>query len=63
MKRYKIVEAFGITVVPVPTLKDSVCLVSDQRVALVRPDLDDETHQWCLDWLIQQAASLESVTS
>lgn len=54
---WELVEALGVTVVEVPGLKDTVCLVRDQWVALIRPGLDDQTRDWAADWLFQEAAS------
>lgn len=58
----RVVEALGVKVIEVPGLRSKVALVRDQGVALIRADLDPESYEWALDWLLQQAARLESST-
>ncbi|HEY9248905.1 MAG TPA: hypothetical protein VIO38_07225 [Rariglobus sp.] len=56
VQRFQIIEALGLTVVPVEGLRDCVCYVPSQGVVLIRPNLDAETCDLALDHLIQIAA-------
>ena len=58
--RFNLLQAMGLTIVPVETLKREVALVRNLDVALVRADLSPERHDQALDWLIQEAARLSS---
>lgn len=55
LRRYDVVEALGLSVATVATLKANVVLVEGYDVALVRPDLTDEEHEKVLDWLLYRA--------
>lgn len=57
---FKLVEALGVRVVEVDGLRDEVCLVEDQQVALVRPDLAPDRQSAVVDWLIWQVLSLSA---
>lgn len=63
MQQYEIVEAMGLTVVPVEGLRVKVALVRDYAVALVRPDLGDEDRGKVLDWLLHQALEMDRARS
>lgn len=53
--RVALVEALGLTVVPVSGLRDNVVFVRSQGVVLVRPDLDDQSWDDALDYLLVTA--------
>lgn len=55
--RAQLVEALGLTVVPVPQLRDNVVFVKSQGVVLVRPDLTAQDWDDALDSLILAACS------
>lgn len=55
MQEYRIIEAFGITVLPVASLTRKAVLVDGQDVALIRPDLDEDDRDQVADWLLDRA--------
>lgn len=52
-----LVEALGLTVVPVENLRDCVVFVKSQGVVLIRPDLDAQGWDDALDYLLVAACS------
>lgn len=55
--RAALIEAMGLTIVPVKPLRDNVVLVKSQRLVLVRPDLTDQDWDAAYDQLILAACS------
>lgn len=56
MMGFEAVEALGITVVPVTTLKNNAALVSGQDVLLVRDDLDSVERDVIVEWALGKVA-------
>lgn len=57
---FRLLEAFGVQVVEVDRLQTAVCWVEDERTALIRRGLDDQTRAWVVDWLLPRAAGLHA---
>lgn len=54
---YRIVEAVGMAVVPVETLRARVVIVKGHDVALVNPHLPESDHAEIAEWLLDHALS------
>lgn len=54
MKRYQVIEAFGLTVIEVPDLRTKVALVKNYDIALVRSGLAGDEQDRAIDWLLHQ---------
>lgn len=55
MSTYELLAVLGIRVVEVPDLRDIVCFVPTQRVALLRAGIDDAEREAVGDWLLTEA--------
>lgn len=55
MERYDIIRALGIEVLPAASITRRALLLTDEDVALVRPDLPDRDHDDLVDWLLPRA--------
>ena len=55
MRRYDVIRALGIEVVPSRTLSTNAAMVDGEAIALVRPDLRESEHDEALDWLLIEA--------
>lgn len=57
--KYRILEALGITIIPVATINGDAVLVDGHPVALIRPDLTDDEHDHVVDWLLARVCPPE----
>lgn len=61
MMGFEAVEALGITVVPITTLKDAAVIVENQNVLLVREDLDSVKRDEVVDWILKERGQADVV--
>lgn len=61
MADFQLLEMLGVPVYECAALRDDVCWIADQGVALIRPDLSPERRRAAGEWLLSVALFPASV--